>query len=181
MSRNQIDDVLSSLSQLENKLTKNQSVMLNCFRSSSQFDSETIFTEPQKSKGKDALKSCVKNTRKKGNDRKTKTQTSSRKRSPSPSTDDSMIDTNSEAQDQPKDFVVESCTAETSNSSQKSLNQIPNAFNSKRRRQNSDESLGNAFVPVRSEKQPKFNSWLDQQPSEAPFDCASIMSEDVYP
>ena len=214
--QNQFDDVISSLGQMEDKLTKNQSIMLDCFRNSSQLHSKTIFMESQKfneNKRKDYRKaesnekrkapsdirsstSTTKNTPKKRKDGKVITPSIKRKRSPSLSTDDSIIDTNSEAQDQTREYIPDVPESkdtkhiqETNPPNHKSSNHKRNQLGAKRRRQEfsgnvtkfADKSEAEDFAAFKPEDQIKLTKWINAQPADKPFDCASIMSEDVYP
>ena len=218
MLQNQFDDVRLSLSQLEDKLTKNQSVMLDCFRSASKFNSQAIFTDSQrfvenkrlvndrdvetkdKRKGLSEIRSsisAIKNTLNKRSDKKTNTSGIKRKRSPSPSTDDSIIDTNSEAQDHIREFVPDIDASKTkrqfteeTNLNQSSSNHKRNQTGTKRRKPGvsdngtkvADESRAEQLAAFKPENQTKLTNWMNTRPpEEKPFDCASIMSEDVYP
>ena len=74
--------------------------------------------------------------------------------------------------------------------SQSSSNHKRNQTGTKRRKPGTsdngtkvpDESRTEELAPFKPENQTKLTNWMNTRPpEEKPFDCASIMSEDVYP
>ena len=130
----------------------------------------------------------TKDSRRKGSDRNVNTPPRHRKRSLSPSTDDSIIDTNSEAPDQSVEIVAEPFNSKPVMMGKKSSTSKINQWEAKRRRPGcskdeekiSDESEIEEFPHPKNAKQYTLNNWRTK-PGDKEFDLASIMSEDVYP